>query len=184
MERDKPLQYAVSMQPTFAWLEARHRVAIVAHLCRLDPRERVRRFGRALADADIVAFVEDLDFHNHWLMGAFSFDQRLIGLAHACPVRTGRDCTVYAAISVDRDYRGRGIGRALLGSIVDRLHQAAATTVVAIGSCFELPEDDVRGELGADRGAQAYEVCTGIRIEAERLPAGRAYRDTLAQLTA
>ncbi len=130
MERDKPLQYAVSMQPTFAWLEARHRVAIVAHLCRLDPRERVRRFGRALADADIAAFVEDLDFHNHWL------------------------------------------------------HQAAATTVVAIGSCFELPEDDVRGELGADRGAQAYEVCTGIRIEAERLPAGRAYRDTLAQLTA
>jgi len=64
----------------------------------------------------------------------------------------------------------------MLGSIVDRLHQTAATSVVAIGQAFELPDDTVVGEFGVD-GAQAYEVCTGIRIEAERLPPGRAHRD-------
>lgn len=182
MEPSKPI-FPASLHPTYAWLDGRHRAAIVAHLTRLEARARTRRFGRALNDADITAFVDDIDFNDHWLVGAFSFDQRLIGFAHACPVRAGRQCTVYAAISVDSAYRGRGIGRALLGMIVDRLHQAAATTVVAIGSCFELPVDEPLGEF-ADRGAHAYDICTGVRIEAEPLPPGRAYRDTLAQLRA
>jgi GNAT superfamily N-acetyltransferase len=132
----------------------------------------VRRFGRSIDDDGIVAFVNELDFRAHWLAGAIAFDQRLIGVAHACPVRAGRDYTVYAAISVDADYRGRGIGHALLGAIVDRLHHTAAASVVAIGSCFDLPDDAFAGEL-------AYELCAGVRIEAEPLPAGRAYRDTL-----
>ncbi len=174
---------ARTLAPTLGWLDERHRAAISAHLRRLDASERTRRFGRALTDADIGAFVDGVDFAAQWASGAFSFDQRLVGFAHACPVRRGGDCTVYAAISVDGDYRGRGIGRALLGSIVDRLHQAAATTVVAIGSCFELPDDAIRGDF-TDRGARAYDLCTGVRIEAERLPAGRAYRDTLASLRA
>jgi GNAT superfamily N-acetyltransferase len=161
--------------PTLAWLDERRRAGIAAHLCRLDPRERVRRFGRAIDDDAIVAFANGLDFRAHWLAGAYAFDQRLIGVAHACPVRAGRDYTVYAAISVDVDYRGRGIGRALLGAIADRLHDTAAASVVAIGSCFDLPDDDFAGE-------HAYELCAGVRIEAEPLPAGRAYRDTLACL--
>jgi GNAT superfamily N-acetyltransferase len=180
MARDNPIGYDLPPQPALSWLEQRHRAAIVAHLARLDPHERVRRFGRAISDAETAAFVDDIDFRSHWLIGAFSFDHRLIGLAHACPVRSARDCTVYTAISVDRGYRGRGLGRALLGSIVDRLHQSAAATVVAIGPAFELPDDAVGCEFGVDV-AQAYEVCTGIRIEAEQLPPGRAYRDTLAQ---
>lgn len=183
MARDDAIGSNVWPQPALSWLEERHRAAIIAHLSRLAPHERVRRFGRALADSDIAAFVGDVDFRSHWLIGAFSFDHRLIGLAHACPIRTGRDLTVYAAISVDRDWRGRGIGRALLGSIVDRLHRVAATTVVAIGSAFELPGDTTGSEFGAD-AARAYELCTGIRIEAERLPPGRAYRDTLALASA
>jgi len=180
MARDDPVGFNALPQPALSWLEERHRAAIIAHLSRLEPNERVRRFGRALADSEIAAFVEDVDFRSDWLIGAFAFDHRLIGLAHACPVRTGRDYTVYAAISVERDYRGRGMGRALLGSIVDRLHQVAATAVVAIGSAFELPDDMAAAGFAGD-ASRAYEVCTGIRIEAERLPPGRAYRDTLAQ---
>ncbi len=180
MARDDSTSFSALPPPALSWLEERHRAGIIAHLSRLTPHERVRRFGRAVGDSDIAAFIDDIDFNAHWLIGAFAFDHRLIGLAHACPVRTGRDYTVYAAISVDRDYRGRGIGRALLGSIVDRLHRVAATTVVAIGSAFDLPGDTVGGEFGAD-AAQAFEVCTGIRIEAEQLPPGRAYRDTVAQ---
>jgi GNAT superfamily N-acetyltransferase len=178
MARDDPSGFHTLPQPAFGWLDERHRRAIVAHLSRLDSTARVRRFGRALAEPDIAAFVEDIDFRSHWLIGAFSFDHRLIALAHACPVRSFVNCTVYAAISVDADQRGRGIGRALLGSIVDRIHQVAGTSVVAIGSAFEFA-DDAQCDVGAD-GA-SYDLCTGLRIEAERLPPGRAYRDTIAQ---
>jgi len=182
MARDDPIFDSLP-QPALSWLEQRHRAAIVAHLSRLEPLERVRRFGRAISDAEIAAFVDDIDFRSHWLIGAFSYDHRLVGVAHACPIRSARDCTVYTAISVDRGYRGRGLGRALLGAIVDRLRRTAAAPVVAIGSAFELPDDAIGGEFGAD-AAQAYEVCTGIRIEAEQLPAGRAYRDTRAGVDA
>ncbi len=78
-----------AVAPAVAWLDATHRGAIRAHLRRLGADERERRFGRVVGHDDIATIVDDFYFGAHWLIGAFSFDQRLTGLAHACAVRQG-----------------------------------------------------------------------------------------------
>jgi GNAT superfamily N-acetyltransferase len=157
-----------TLQPVLGWLDARHRAAIAEHLRRLDSEERARRFGREMPDAAVATYADGVDFGTQWLIGAFSFDQRLVALAHASPVRAGRDGTLYAAFSVDRAYRRRGIGRALLCAVVDRLQRAAGACAVSIGAYFEWTDDAPRDGAAAGGGAGAYELCAGVRIEVDR----------------
>jgi GNAT superfamily N-acetyltransferase len=158
------------LQPKFVWLSCRHRAAIAGHLQRLDHGDRVRRFGRPRSDSDIIVFAAALDPKCDWMLGAFALDDCLVGLAHATPSAKGGGCVVDAALSVDKGWRGHGLGRALLGAIVGRVHGSASTSVVALVSSSQPQRHNLRDELEPGVAAQPHEVCAGIRIEAEPAP--------------
>jgi GNAT superfamily N-acetyltransferase len=163
-------------QPKLVWLSCRHRAAIAGHMQRLDHADRVRRFGRPLSDSDIIVFAAALDPARDWLFGAFTDDDCLVGLAQATPTPNAVGYVVDAAVSVDKGWRGHGLGRALLGAILARVHGAANTAVVTI-ACPSLPQaQSLRRELATSHAAHPHEVCAGIRIEAEPMPHSRVHR--------
>jgi GNAT superfamily N-acetyltransferase len=153
-----------------AWLTRRHRVAIAAHFARLLPGDRTRRFGRPLSDTEIVAHTAGLDFARDGFLGALTSAGAVNALAQVRPSTAAVGDAFELAISVDPSCRGRGFAARLVGSIVDRLHGTAATSVVAIDIAPARAPDALRAELGLVPGAGGNEVCMGIRIEAEPLP--------------
>ena len=86
------------------------RPALEAHLLALGGQDRRLRFGAALNDAAVSAYVERIDFERDALFGVFDDALRLAGAAHVA--RNGAHAEL--GVSVLEDHRGRGIGGALL----------------------------------------------------------------------
>lgn len=87
---------------------------IVTHLLALDNADRYLRFGHAVGDEHVGAYVESLNFSRDEIFGIFSRKLRLLALAHlAYPSgETGLD-TVEFGVSVSKHARGRGYGTRL-----------------------------------------------------------------------
>lgn len=91
------------------------RPQIAAHLLRLEPEARRRRFGSALKDGCIAAYAGRIDTARNRLLGFFAGGD-LRGLAEVFPELDG--ASVEAAFSVDRDWRGRGICTELMDRVL------------------------------------------------------------------
>ncbi|MEW5863507.1 MAG: GNAT family N-acetyltransferase [Pseudomonadota bacterium] len=90
----------------------RHAAAIARHLLRLDPEDRRLRFGRAMRDEAIDAYVSGIDFTRDRAFGIFGDGFELAGVAHlAMDDATGQ---AELGLSVDAVLRGHGYGTALL----------------------------------------------------------------------
>jgi GNAT superfamily N-acetyltransferase len=99
----------------FGILDARHARAVGLHLLALDEDDRYARFGHALADQAVLAWVR----HNRWQeqrwTGAWAGpDAMLVGALQLAP--TGRARTWELALTVAAPLRRQGLGTALLGA--------------------------------------------------------------------
>lgn len=98
-------------------LAPRHRPRILAHLQRLDERDRFLRFGYPASDEQIARYVETLDFGRDELFGIFDRRLSLIAMAHLAYVPAERTQLPPAmaefGVSVAARPRGRGYGTRL-----------------------------------------------------------------------
>jgi GNAT superfamily N-acetyltransferase len=90
---------------------------VAAHLRRLGPAERHERFLRATRDEASDAYVAGLDPHRALLLGCF-VDGVLRGVAELHLGVGNRFGHAEAAFSVERDFQGHGVGRALMERVV------------------------------------------------------------------
>jgi ribosomal protein S18 acetylase RimI-like enzyme len=86
--------------------------SVERHLLELGPTDRHARFLGNPADAKIVAYVRGIDPSCTILIGAFDQSGRMVGLAEAHP--TGTPHTVEIAVSIDPNFRRRGLGQRLV----------------------------------------------------------------------
>lgn len=153
------------------WLSRANRGAIVAHLLRLDLADRKRRFGVPHSDGEIRELGLQLDFARDWFLGARTTHGALAGMVQARPLLTPDAFLIDVALSVDAAYRGHGMARGLLETLVGVVHALSASNVVTFGRTALRRRDELLAELGASGTGAAHEVIRGIRIEVERFPA-------------
>jgi RimJ/RimL family protein N-acetyltransferase len=109
------------------------REALAEAFSRLSDETRRRRF-RALAtqlgERDLD-WLTQIDHHNHEALVAMPTDSgRVVGVARyiALPYDPG---AAEVAIAVDDEWQGRGVGRQLLGALVDRARAEGVTRLLA-----------------------------------------------------
>ena len=83
------------------------------HLLRLDPQERLLRFCHPADDACLREYVAHLDLKHHKIVGCFDGGQ-MRGAAELRAAGTAPSGPVEAAFSLEKDWRGKGIERALI----------------------------------------------------------------------
>jgi RimJ/RimL family protein N-acetyltransferase len=80
------------------------------HLLRLTPEDRRLRFGHALSEAGVDAYVRGIDWVRDRVLACDGDGHEVIGAVHVCRIGGGG---VELAFSVEGEYRNRGIGAAL-----------------------------------------------------------------------
>lgn len=91
--------------------------AVYSHLMKLSPSDRYMRFFAALGDHALHKYVYDtVDFSNSRGYGIFAEDRKtLIAFAHVTGIESdGSGKSAELGISVDVDYRKRGLARRLM----------------------------------------------------------------------
>lgn len=203
---ERPQGAEPSSAPTpgtrWAWvptrsLGARHRDRIVAHLLGLDEADRYLRFGYPASDAQIVRYVDTLDFDRDEVFGIFNRRLELIALAHLAlgdaPPADG--ATAEFGVSVVRKARGRGFGARLFEHAVlharnrgvqtlqiHALSENAAMLKIArnAGATIErsgpesdawlrLPPDTVASHMEQLMGDQAAEMDYQFKLQARHM---------------
>ncbi len=94
-------------------------LAIEAHLLGLDRDDRCLRFFRAATDAQIIAYVQGIDWDHSLVLGAIRADT-VVGMAEALLDRSAPPRHAEIAVSVDSTVRGQGLGRFLVAGAIDR----------------------------------------------------------------
>ena len=95
-------------------LAAHHRARLRAHLLSLGEEDRLLRFGQAVADPVIEAYVDNIDFDHDKVFGVFNDHLELIGAAHLAYLRDNAQGKIAEfGVSVAAEARGRGIGSAM-----------------------------------------------------------------------
>lgn len=97
------------------------RATLVAHFLALPVKDRILRFGMALAPSVIAAYADGIDFGRDAVFGAHDHRQVLVGVAHVAL----EDDRAELALSVLPEHRCRGIGSALFKRAVAyaRIHR-------------------------------------------------------------
>ena len=96
--------------PLIAQLGTHHRDPVEAHLLRLSDSDRRLRFGHQISQDVLAKYVRSIQFFRDAAFGAFDESGNLVGFGHLA----FGDAEAEFAVSVERDARGRGVGRALL----------------------------------------------------------------------
>jgi GNAT superfamily N-acetyltransferase len=132
------------------------RDGLAEEFAHLSAETRRRRFGGVASrpsEADLDRLT-DIDHHDHEALAAIDPDTRQItGVARyiALPSDPG---AAEVAIEVDDDWQGRGIGRRLMGELIDRARDEGIARLVAYVSDDNHP---VRGWIAHSGGAvEAY----------------------------
>ena len=100
-------------------LDSRQRPEIIRHLQALSLEDRQRRFGHAISDERITAYVQSMDFDHDAVFGVYDRSLRLSALVHLAfgePQTTTEalpDASAEFGISVLPRMRGRGVGALL-----------------------------------------------------------------------
>lgn len=93
------------------------RPRLLAHLLALGPEDRHLRFGHTLSDQGIRAYVEGIDLTHDVVFVVTDAELAVIGAAHLARKENAAEL----GVSVLPDYRGRGIGAALLARSAARV---------------------------------------------------------------
>jgi GNAT superfamily N-acetyltransferase len=93
------------------------RPRLLAHLLALGPEDRHLRFGHALSDDGIENYVAGIDLLRDVVFVVTDTDLTIIGAAHLARKETDAEL----GVSVLPEYRGRGIGAALLARAAARV---------------------------------------------------------------
>jgi GNAT superfamily N-acetyltransferase len=93
-------------------LQAAERDKLADFLLTLSEDDRYRRFGRAMPDDAIRAYVAGIDWSEWVLLGAFSSQAVLVGVLELADARPG---AYEIAVAVAPACRGKGVGRELMG---------------------------------------------------------------------
>jgi ribosomal protein S18 acetylase RimI-like enzyme len=94
--------------------------AIEMHLLGLDFHDRRLRFFREATDAQVRAYVRDIDWSCSLILGAIRAD-RVVAMAEALFDCSGAPHHAEIAVSVDHDLRRRGLGGHLIAQAVERV---------------------------------------------------------------
>lgn len=104
-------------------LQERDRRRMKRHFLALERRDRQLRFGTVLPDAQISAYVENIDFARDTLYGVYGSSFKLLAVGHLAfapkssdsewPAAQGKECVAEFGVSVARSARGMGIGSRL-----------------------------------------------------------------------
>lgn len=86
------------------------------HLLRLDSTDRRMRFGFAIGDTGIREHVQRIDLRTDYILALFDDDLDVVAAAHI--VRARDDDLAEFAFSVDREWRGCGVGCELFNRTV------------------------------------------------------------------
>jgi GNAT superfamily N-acetyltransferase len=98
---------------TIRRLSAIERGKMRDHLLRLDPEDRLLRFGGYVSDAYIDGYCDGLDWDRAVLIG-YLVDGEVRGVGELRPMAEGWSMAAEAALSVERPYQNRGVGTELL----------------------------------------------------------------------
>jgi GNAT superfamily N-acetyltransferase len=85
------------------------------HLLRLDPADRRMRFGSPIGDAAIREHARRIDLRTDQILALFDDDLDVVAAAH---IARARDDVAEFAFSVDREWRGCGVGFTLFDRTV------------------------------------------------------------------
>lgn len=135
---------------TIAELGEGDRGLIHDHLVQLSRAERVRRFRAPLSDVALGLHVGRIEFERTIVVGALAGRRRLIALAEAKLDQEGLPAAARVGVTVDPAARGQGLGRRLVGLVVDR---AFARGVFAVEFEFT-PGDRPIARIAAGLGAR------------------------------
>ncbi|MEO8716620.1 MAG: GNAT family N-acetyltransferase [Burkholderiales bacterium] len=91
--------------------------ALERHFLTLDAEDRRLRFGLALGDSALRAYVARIDFGRDAVFGVFGDDLQLLGAAHLARSDDGAEL----GVSVLAGHRGRRLG----GALLERAHTHA-----------------------------------------------------------
>ncbi|MCV2882170.1 GNAT family N-acetyltransferase [Actibacterium sp. XHP0104] len=100
-------------------LSHRDKAAVLAHLLRLDAEDRYMRFFAGITDNGIRRYVDGIDWKASVLIGHFS-GARMVGLAELLPSGPRWQRGMELAVSVEPHWRGRGLGRHLCESALEK----------------------------------------------------------------
>ena len=157
-------------------LNERHRGDIVNHLLLLPAEDRRLRFGHAIPDEAIRAYVNGIDFSRDRVFGVNGPALELIGLAHLALDPAARVAEL--GLSVDPSSRTKGYGFALLQRAV--LHAANLGYRVLFMYC--LAENAIMMRLAQKAGLSVV-VERGeadARLKLDRGAHGGALREAMA----
>ena len=96
-------------------LNSRQRPEIIRHLQALSLEDRQRRFGHAISDERISAYVQSMDFDHDAVFGVYDRSLRLSALVHLAfgEPQSLPEASAEFGISVLPRMRGRGVGALL-----------------------------------------------------------------------
>lgn len=100
---------------------------VVEHFLRLDLESRRDRFGRGLSDIEILAYAQRLPVDRGVLAGCFP-DGHLRGVVEARPAH-GDSCHWECVVSVEPDWKRKGLGRKLTESAFAKARKAGASRI-------------------------------------------------------
>lgn len=95
--------------PPVMQLDAAHRAALLRHFRQFEDADLRLRFGHAVKDEWLAAYVETMDFDRDAVFGVFADTLELAGVAH---LALAGDSAEFG-VSVLPEHRGQGIGKAL-----------------------------------------------------------------------
>ena len=190
-------------------LGPRHHDRIAAHLTSLDESDRYLRFGYPATDAQIMKYVDMLDFEQDEVFGIFNRRLELIALAHLAHATSGaggKPGTMSEfGVSVLRKARGRGFGGRLFehavlharnrgvqtlfihalseNTAMLKIARNAGAEVERDGSESEawlrLPPDTLASHVEQVLGNQAAELDYQFKVQASRV---QSLVDTIAEV--
>jgi GNAT superfamily N-acetyltransferase len=134
-------------------------------LCRifltLEPSARYCRFGRAASDASLMDHAKRSLANADWIVGAF-VGERIRGLVE---VYSGRPSSyVEAAFVVEREWRRRGLGWALLQAAIQKASACEANTLRMMFSRHNWPMRKLASKASAKLDIVLDEMCVDVPL--------------------
>ncbi len=127
-----------------------HRGKIAEHLLALEPHDRYLRFGYMASDAQVLQYVEKLNFERDEVFGIFNRWLELIAMAHlAFSDQPGSTACAEFGVSVAKRARGRGYGARLF----DRAVMHARNEGVELLFVHALSENQAMLKIAHNAGA-------------------------------
>jgi GNAT superfamily N-acetyltransferase len=132
-------------------LSERHRKGIIRHLLALSDEDRYLRFGYAVQEPQIRAYVEGLNFQRDEIYGIYNRSLALIAVAHLAfsSDPTTANCAEFG-VSVLAEARGRGYGTLLF----DRAITHARNEGVDLMFIHALSQNAAMLKIARNAGAQ------------------------------